>query len=210
MPWRNGAGVTREIVRVPDQGESFDWRLSLATLQTSGPFSSYSGYHRAVALVDGRGFRLCVDGAAARELTVRGDHAVFPGAARTSCEILAGPCTDLSLMVREPGKIHTVTRLGITAEHRMSVSDGRIQVIFVLAGAIECRATASLVDAAKLHGRPYTLNVNDALLIHGCGNLWSMRPAAGDTAEALLITFTATDLKMRDDLPSRWRTGRAR
>jgi hypothetical protein len=98
-------------------------------------------------------------------------------------------------MVREPGKIHTVTRVGITAEHRMSVSDGRLQVIFVLAGAIECRATESLVDAAKLHGRPYTLNVNDTLLIHGRGNVWSMRTAVGDTAEALLITFTATDLK---------------
>lgn len=210
MPWRNGAGVTREIVRIPAQGESFDWRLSLATLQTSGPFSSYSGYHRAVALVDGRGFRLSVAGAAARELTVRGDHALFPGAAQTSCEILDGPCTDLSLMVREPGKIHTVTRVGITAEHRMSVSDGRIQVIFVLAGAIECRATESLVEAAKLRGRPYTLNVNDTLLIHGRGNTWSMRPAAGDSAEALLITFTATDLKKRNDLPSRWRTGRSR
>lgn len=210
MPWRNGAGVTREIVRVPAQGESFDWRLSLATLQASGPFSAYSGYHRAVALVDGRGFRLSVAGAAARELTERGDHALFPGAAQTCCETLDGPCTDLSLMVREPGKIHTVTRVGITAEHRMSVSDGRIQVIFVLAGAIECRATESLVDAAKLHGRPYTLNVNDTLLIHGRGNAWSMRPAAGDAAEALLITFTAPDLKKRNDLPSRWRTGRAR
>jgi environmental stress-induced protein Ves len=200
MPWRSGAGVTREIVRVPAEGESFDWRLSLATLQTSGPFSAYSGYHRAIALVDGRGFRLSVAGAAARELTVRGDHALFPGAAQTWCEILDGPCTDLSLMVRASGKIHTVTRIAVTAEHRISVCGGRIQVIFVLAGAIECRATESLVDAAKLRGRPYTLNVNDTLLIHGRGNAWSMRPAAGENAEALLITFSSSDPERQNDL----------
>ncbi len=194
MPWRNGAGVTREIARAPAQGENFAWRLSLATLQTSGPFSSYSGYHRGVALVDGRGFRLSVAGTAARDLTVRGDYALFPGAAESSCEILDGPCTDLSLMVREPGKIDAVTRMGITAEHLTSVPVDRIQVIFVLAGAIECRAAGPSDQGPASRPRQYTLNVNDTLLMHGRGDTWSMRPAAGGITESLLITFTPTDL----------------
>jgi environmental stress-induced protein Ves len=193
MPWRNGAGVTREIVRVPAQGESFVWRLSLATLQASGPFSSYPGYHRAVALVDGRGFRLSVAGAATRELTARGDHALFPGGAESRCEILDGPCTDLSLMVREPGTIRAVTTIEVADEHTVSVSEGLLRAIFVLAGAIECSATESSGGSAKLRKVPSILNVNDTLLIRGRGDTWSIRPAKREVGEALLITFAAND-----------------
>src|SRR5665213_802608 len=72
MPWRNGAGVTHEIMRVPAQGEPFSWRLSLATVASNGPFSAYPGYQRAVALVDGAGFRLDIKNARAQELRARG------------------------------------------------------------------------------------------------------------------------------------------
>ena len=58
MPWRNGMGVTREIAREPAEGEDFRWRLSLATVASSGPFSSYAGYRRSVTLIEGEGFQL--------------------------------------------------------------------------------------------------------------------------------------------------------
>ena len=81
MPWRNGAGVTREIAREPAQGEHFAWRLSLASLQGDGPFSSYTGYQRCVALVEGRGFRLHVAGTGTKTLAASGAHLLFAGAA---------------------------------------------------------------------------------------------------------------------------------
>jgi len=194
MPWRNGAGTTREIARAPATGESFAWRLSLATLETSGPFSSYPGYHRVVALVDGDGFRLNTAGSAAMELTVPGDHALFQGAAETHCELLNGPCTDLSLMVREPGKIASVVRTRVAAEQLVSVPEGRIQAIFVMRGAVNCRAIEPSPPAAALRGQSYRLNVNDTLLIPGCGSVWSICPASSEITESLLLSFSQQDL----------------
>jgi len=58
---RNGGGVTLEIAREPATGSEFLWRLSLATVAASGPFSMYAGYQRSVTLIGGAGFRLAVD-----------------------------------------------------------------------------------------------------------------------------------------------------
>jgi environmental stress-induced protein Ves len=192
MPWRNGAGVTHEIVREPAQADAFAWRLSLATIGTSGPFSSYPGYERAVALVEGRGFRLDildVKDARAQVLAARGDHALFPGAAATGCELLDGPCTDLSLMVRKPGRINTVTPHRIGGELRVSPGCGTLQILFVLRGAIECRALEPSLPGSAPAAAAHTLNLNDTFLIHGHAHFWSLRQASSDTAELLLIDF---------------------
>jgi len=190
MPWRNGAGVTREIARAPAQGDRFVWRLSLASLQESGPFSSYVGYRRCVALVEGRGFRLHVAGAGAQLLLARGEHALFAGEAETSCELLDGPCTDLSLMVSKPGTIDSVTRLDLHAEHSVSAPAGKLHVLFVLQGAIECRPPGSRFGAAA-HGQHVNLLLNDTLLILGRGHSWSIRCASGAAAQLLLMSFTS-------------------
>jgi uncharacterized protein len=109
MPWRNGAGSTLEIMREPAAPAAYGWRLSLATIAVSGPFSSYPGYRRSVTLIDGAGFQLVVDGQSPAQLTMRGESLLFAGAAATQCALIQGPSTDLSLMVREPGEICAVT-----------------------------------------------------------------------------------------------------
>lgn len=50
--WRNGGGMTREIMRLGGEGD-FLWRASLARIDRSGPFSAFPGCQRAIALVDG-------------------------------------------------------------------------------------------------------------------------------------------------------------
>jgi uncharacterized protein len=44
--WKNGLGQTEEICR--DSEEPYRWRLSLATLEASGPFSSFPDYDRSL------------------------------------------------------------------------------------------------------------------------------------------------------------------
>ena len=188
MPWRNGAGITHEIAREPAHGESFAWRLSLASLQASGPFSVYPGYQRCVALVAGRGFRLHVAGAGTRLLTARGEHALFAGAADTRCELLDGPCTDLSLMVHEPGTIAGVTRLLVSSAQSLEVPAGKEQVLFVLHGAIRCRPLGPHIPDAS-YAAAFTLNVNDTLLMHATAHSWSIDPASNEAAELLVIAF---------------------
>ena len=190
MPWRNGAGITHEIAREPAHGESFAWRLSLASLQASGPFSVYTGYQRCVALVAGRGFRLHVAGAGAKMLAVRGAHAVFAGAADTRCELLDGPCTDLSLMVHEPGTIAGVTRRLISAAQSVEVPTGKQQLLFVLHGAIRCRSLGPLPPGAS-NGATFHLNVNDTLLMRASARSWSIDRTTNEAAEILVIAFAA-------------------
>jgi len=190
MPWRNGAGVTREIAREPAQGEHFAWRLSLASLQVSGPFSFYTGYQRCVALVEGHGFRLHVAGTGTQTLAARGAHVLFAGAAAASCELLDGPCTDLSLMVQEPGAIASVTRLAVSSEQTVEDAPGTLQAFFVLHGAIKCAPLRPVIPAAS-NGQPFALNAHDTLLMRGHGQSWTIARAAHESAELLVMTFTA-------------------
>ena len=59
-PWKNGGGTTTEIAVAPSGAglDEFDWRISLATITQSGPFSSFPGIDRSLALVDGDGVLL--------------------------------------------------------------------------------------------------------------------------------------------------------
>jgi len=84
MPWKNGGGHTTEIVVHPP-GSGFDafvWRLSIAEVKQSGPFSAFPGVDRTLVLLDGNGMRLSGDGssldvhAAFEPVAFNGDHAI--------------------------------------------------------------------------------------------------------------------------------------
>lgn len=59
-PWKNGGGSTTEIAAFPPGAgfDDFDWRISLATISQDGPFSTFPGIDRTLALVDGDGVLL--------------------------------------------------------------------------------------------------------------------------------------------------------
>jgi environmental stress-induced protein Ves len=101
VPWKNGGGITHEAIRVPATGSAFRWRVSVAQIDVSGPFSNFAGYHRRMVLLRGNGVRLTFDGSRQKDLRAVGDQAEFAGAVATSCELLDGPCTDLNLMVSD-------------------------------------------------------------------------------------------------------------
>ena len=61
--WRNGGGTTREIVtQKSEDGQGFDWRLSLAVVDENGPFSRFPGMERIFTVVEGDSIALTVDG----------------------------------------------------------------------------------------------------------------------------------------------------
>lgn len=97
-PWKNGGGVTHEALRVPAQGDPFRWRISVAEVDTSGPFSDFSGYRRTMMLLRGAGLRLKFANDGQATLSEVGDLAQFDGALATQCDLLAGACTDLNLI----------------------------------------------------------------------------------------------------------------
>jgi uncharacterized protein len=99
IPWKNGGGMTHEAIRVPAAGESFLWRVSVAHIDTSGPFSDFAGYRRSMVLLRGRGLTLKFGNGEHCVLQKIGESAQFDGALSTHCDLLNGPCVDLNFMV---------------------------------------------------------------------------------------------------------------
>jgi uncharacterized protein len=99
VPWRNGGGVTRELLAWPNPG---DWalRLSVAEVERDGPFSQYPGVQRWFAVLSGGGVRLTVAGKI-HDLRAGAQPFQFDGGADTACQLLAGPTQDFNLMLRQ-------------------------------------------------------------------------------------------------------------
>jgi environmental stress-induced protein Ves len=187
MPWRNGLGVTLEIAREPGAGCEFLWRLSLATVASSGPFSNYAGYRRSVTLIAGDGFRLGIGDGDPVVLDSLGATALFAGDASTTCALINGASSDLSLVVRELGAIVSVTRIQSIAAH-IAPESGAPSAIFCLRAA----AIVTLADDAVggMQGREqFELALHDTLLLGSKTKAVSARPPSIAPADLLLLTW---------------------
>lgn len=106
IPWKNGGGTTHEAIRIPPAGESFLWRISVAHIESSGPFSDFAGYRRNMVLLRGLGLTLKFNTGESCRLQKIGDSAEFDGAIPTHCDLLDGPCVDLNFMVAKAVRAH--------------------------------------------------------------------------------------------------------
>jgi environmental stress-induced protein Ves len=99
--WRNDGGFTREIISEPPGSAAFHWRVSVAEVEASGPFSSFDGYTRVLVLLDGNGMALHrTDTGVVTTVQPDDPLARFPGDAPIHAELLDGPTTDFNLMWR--------------------------------------------------------------------------------------------------------------
>ena len=108
-PWRNGGGVTRELAMWPDAGD-WVWRMSVADVDKSGPFSKFDGIERWFAVLEGAGVQLDVAGVPHR-VTAGDAPLFFDGAADTGCELIDGKTRDFNLMVRRGGEPSRMVRV---------------------------------------------------------------------------------------------------
>jgi environmental stress-induced protein Ves len=105
-PWRNGGGVTRELIAWPTP-QDWDWRISVAEVEKDGPFSRFEGVERWFAVLGGAGVWLTLDGRT-HELTAQSAPIRFDGAQDCTCELIAGLTEDFNLMLKHG---HTRARL---------------------------------------------------------------------------------------------------
>ena len=100
-PWRNGGGSTREIACWPPGAglDDFDWRVSIASVAASGPFSVFAGVDRTIMLLAGEGLRLQAPGLDHRLNTLHAPFA-FSGDVALNYTLLGGESTDLNAMSR--------------------------------------------------------------------------------------------------------------
>ena len=107
MPWKNGLGVTTEIVIEPPGAtlDHFDWRLSMARIDASGPFSSFPNVDRLLMVLEGA-LSLRVGAGPALELSSQTPALRFSGETaaigmlQRDSEAREQPVLDLNLMTR--------------------------------------------------------------------------------------------------------------
>jgi environmental stress-induced protein Ves len=149
VPWKNGGGVTREILRAPAEPAAFDWRLSLATIGSAGPFSSFEGYHRTLVLVAGAGVELNFAQHGTTRLGTPGQAVSFDGAWQTSCTLLDGPSTDLNLIVSVARAQSASRAMALTEEQVIQTADWTEVFVCCLSGAIRLTNTAAEVETLR-------------------------------------------------------------
>ncbi len=101
QPWKNGLGITHEIVRWPASApaDRYDVRISLAQDRVAAPFSRFPGYRRWSYLAAPAPISLIVDGVR-HELRALGDCFDADGTADITCELPEGPTQLLSVLIR--------------------------------------------------------------------------------------------------------------
>jgi environmental stress-induced protein Ves len=146
VPWKNGGGVTREILRVPPEPTAFDWRLSLATIASPGPFSAFDGYHRILVLVRGPGVELDFGQHGRTKLTLPGQMVSFDGAWQTSCTLLDGPSTDLNLIVSKERTLAESRSVQLAGAELIQTAQWPQTLVCCISGAVRLTNTAGEVQ----------------------------------------------------------------
>lgn len=134
MLWKNGGGFTLEIAR--SQGEAdFDWRISMAAVTTSGPFSLFPNKQRIISVLDGQGMVLHVDDLPAKNLN-QGDIFAFHGESQVQSELVDGAIRDLNL-IYDPAKFHARFQWLNDAAEQAFISSADLIFIFNHVGETE-------------------------------------------------------------------------
>ncbi len=132
MPWANGGGTTYQVATSPEGAglDEFDWRVSLADVDSGGPFSTFPGIDRILMVVEGPGMELVVDG----RFVPLGplDPLRFDGAADTSATLVDGPTRDLNVMTRRGRCTATLEVVDVSGAVDLApVEDGDVLVVVV-------------------------------------------------------------------------------
>lgn len=132
MPWKNGLGITREVISQPaaDDMDGFDWRISLATVGASCPFSVFAGIDRTIAVLHGDGMQLTVDGRQEPPLLVGSPAFAFSGDAEVQAICLGGETLDLNMMSRRGRFVHRMTKIDVSDAQTLSVTADTVAVVF--------------------------------------------------------------------------------
>ena len=178
LPWKNGGGITHEAIRVPPTGGAFLWRVSVAQIDSSGPFSDFAGYDRNMVLLRGRGIALEFGGGKQCVLRSVGDSVEFDGGVPTRCELLDGACVDLNLMVSK--SLRTAARIERISEPTLVAAiRGETTLIFGIQDPLSLDSGAG--ESTRLE--PWDL----AILKDCSAHLSNMSPGEDSAPSAVFI-----------------------
>jgi environmental stress-induced protein Ves len=138
--WKNGGGVTHEIA--VDAEEPPAWRMSVATIESDGPFSDFRGYDRTIVAIEGS-VTLSADG---REIALAPfEPFLFRGETQVACTIEGSLARDFNVMTMRNEFAHDVEV--VRSQARFVVDDDELVFGYALAG--EARVHDTLVRAGE-------------------------------------------------------------
>lgn len=167
MPWLNGEGSTLQVMTSPEGAglTEFDWRVSFARVERSGPFSRFEGVDRVITLVEGAALVLTVDDGSGPRVVELGHHQpfAFAGEAEVACEV-SGATLDLNLMTRR-GRVVGEVRAAVVGDGPLVVEPepGEDLLVAVLEGPVTASAGSTgperleQLDVVVSGGEPLTL-----------------------------------------------------
>jgi environmental stress-induced protein Ves len=171
MPWKNGQGSTTQLVSAAATDGGFDWRLSIAEVGQSGPFSDFSGYDRTITLIEGQGMVLTFNGSMERRIDKTFAPLPFDGGWQTDCRLIDGPLRDFNLMVSRRWGHGVMAILRPRAGEACEIGEAPVALLHVFAGTARLDLGASHVDLSAsdtlhLEGAPESLltTETDAIL----------------------------------------------
>lgn len=195
QPWKNGAGLTREIAKqhheAADSSADFDWRISLADIANDGPFSAYPGVDRCITLLHGAGMRLSSgDARLHHDLCVPLQPFHFPGELALQAHLHGDACRDFNVMTRRGA-----WRAEVVALHRGGeLADADATLLLAVDGPWTIEAGGTDHDAV------WTLPVDHALLWRQPrGALWATPSSLVPMHETALLLVRLCQLADDDD-----------
>ena len=140
VPWKNGKGVTKELLVKYEQGRNeFIFRLSMAGVTENGPFSHFSGYDRVLMMIEGNGITLQHSDGKVNDIKNSADMAVFSGDLKTEAVLKDGPIKDFNVIT-----LRGVCRSEVLAIKGETVFAENVGELFVL-----CCGDAVIVESAE-------------------------------------------------------------
>lgn len=181
MPWKNGGGETAEIAVEPADAalDAIDWRISMARVDADGPFSTFPGIDRTLAILAGAGLRLHVASMRSVELTLRSPPHPFPADVATRAELLGGPITDLNVMTRRGRFLHRVRREQAGVARTLLISGAPTLIV--------CADGRARLGA---EGVEVFIGVRDTALL--AGGTESLQVLGDPAASLLIVEFAPT------------------
>lgn len=132
--WRNGLGWSRRIAAWPDDGDAWQWRLSIAEVEQPVPWSAYPGIEREQVLLEGDGLRLHFGDGRVRELLPPFGRARYPGDEPVTGEPLGGRAIVLNLMWRPGGLQAELWRRPLVGPMLFFADPAETWLLYLLAG----------------------------------------------------------------------------
>ncbi len=125
LPWRNGAGTTRELYLADSL------RITVASERSEAPFSDFSGWSRTIVPL-GDGFSLLFG--EQREVKIAALSAfAFSGSERVRARLAAGPIDAFNIMTRDGTLSHRAISLPLAAPRAEEIS---AIALFLLRGTL--------------------------------------------------------------------------